>query len=65
MNTVKDSLLLKDHYPETDISVFLHGHPRVRKGFDGFVPPQQRSGRQVHSRLSGRSVEDPATAICS
>ncbi len=61
MNTVKDSLLLKDHYPDSDISVFYIDIRAFGKGFEDLYRRSREAGVQYIRGLPGEIVEDPAT----
>jgi heterodisulfide reductase subunit A len=61
MNTVKDSLLLKDHYPETDISVFYMDIRAFGKGFEDLYRRSKEAGVKYIRGFPGEVVEDPAT----
>ena len=61
MNTVKDSLLLKDHYPETDISVFYMDIRAFGKGFEDLYRRSKEAGVQYIRGFPGEVVEDSAT----
>jgi len=61
MNTVKDSLLLKDHYPDTDISVFYMDIRAFGKGFEALYRRSKEAGVKYIRGFPGEVVEDPAT----
>jgi heterodisulfide reductase subunit A len=61
MNTVKDSLLLKDHYPDTDIAVFYMDIRAFGKGFEDLFMRSKAEGVNYVRGLPGEVVEDPAT----
>jgi heterodisulfide reductase subunit A len=61
MNTVKDSLLLKDHYPDTDITVFYMDIRAFGKGFEDLYQRSKQVGVRYVRGLPGRVREDPAT----
>ncbi len=61
MNTVKDSLLLKDHYPDTDISVFYMDIRAFGKGFEDLYRRSKEAGVKYIRGFPGEVVEDPAT----
>jgi heterodisulfide reductase subunit A len=61
MNTVKDSLLLKDHYPDSDISVFYMDIRAFGKGFEDLYRRSREAGVQYIRGLPGEITEDPAT----
>jgi heterodisulfide reductase subunit A len=59
MNTVKDSLLLKDHYPDTDISVFYMDIRAFGKGFEDLYMRSKAEGVRYVRGLPGEVEEDP------
>ncbi len=61
MNTVKDSLLLKDHYPDTEISVFYIDIRAFGKGFEDLYVRSKQAGVQYIRGLPGEIFEDPKT----
>lgn len=61
MNTVKDSLLLKDHYPESDVSVFYMDIRAFGKGFEDLYRRSKEAGVKYIRGFPGEVVEDPAT----
>jgi heterodisulfide reductase subunit A len=61
MNTVKDSLLLKDHYPDTDISVFYMDIRAFGKGFEDLYRRSKEAGVKYIRGIPGEVVEDPTT----
>ena len=61
MNTVKDSLLIKDHYPNTEITVFYMDIRAFGKGFEDLYQRSKDAGVRYVRGLPGRIVEDPAT----
>ncbi len=61
MNTVKDSLLLKDHYPDTEISVFYMDIRAFGKGFEDLYIRSKKAGVQYIRGLPGEIFEDPKT----
>jgi len=61
MNTVKDSLLLKDHYPDADISVFYVDIRAFGKGFEDLYRRSKEAGVKYIRGFPGEVVEDPAT----
>ncbi len=65
MNTIKDSLLLKDHYPGVDIKVFYMDIRAFGKGFEGLYQRSKQSGVQYIRGIPGELFEDPATGNLS
>ncbi len=61
MNTVKDSLLLKDHYPETDITVFYMDIRAFGKGFEDLYRRSKAQGVRYIRGLPGEVEEDSQT----
>jgi heterodisulfide reductase subunit A2 len=61
MNTVKDSLLLKDHYPDTDISVFYMDIRAFGKGFEDLYRRSKEAGVKYIRGVPGEVVEDAGT----
>jgi heterodisulfide reductase subunit A len=61
MNTVKDSLLLKDHYPDTDITVFYMDIRAFGKGFEDLYMRSRAAGVKYIRGLPGEVTEDPQT----
>ena len=61
MNTVKDSLLLKDHYPDTEITVFYLDIRAFGKGFEDLYRRSKEVGVRYIRGLPGEVVEDPTT----
>ncbi len=61
MNTVKDSLLLKDHYPDTDISVFYMDIRAFGKGFEDLYRRSKEAGVKYIRGFPGEVVQEAAT----
>ncbi len=61
MNTVKDCLLLKDHYPDTDCTVFYMDIRAFGKSFEDFYMRSKEEGVKYLRGLPGEIEEDPAT----
>lgn len=61
MNTVKDSLLLKDHYPDIEITVFYMDIRAFGKGFEDLFMRSKMAGVQYIRGLPGEFFEDPTT----
>jgi heterodisulfide reductase subunit A len=61
MNTVKDSLLLKDHYPDTDITVFYMDIRAFGKGFEDLYMRSKAEGVKYIRGLPGEVTEDAET----
>lgn len=65
MNTVKDSLLLLDHYPDTEISVYYMDIRAFGKGFEDMYRRSKEAGVRYIRGLPGQILEDPATGNLS
>jgi heterodisulfide reductase subunit A len=61
MNTVKDSLLLLDHYPDTDISVYYMDIRAFGKGFEDMYRRSKEAGVKYIRGLPGQILEDRET----
>ena len=61
MNTVKDSLLLKEHYPEAEIDVFYIDIRAFGKGFEDLFQRSKSQGVRYLRGLPGRVIEDAET----
>ncbi len=61
MNTVKDSLLLRDHYPEIGITVFYLDMRAFGKGFEDLYKRSKEAGVRYVRGLPGEVKEDPET----
>jgi len=61
MNTVKDSLLLRDHYPDIDITVFYLDMRAFGKGFEDLYKRSKEAGVRYVRGLPGEVKEDPET----
>ena len=61
MNTVKDSLLLLDHYPDTDITVYYVDIRAFGKGFEDMYRRSKDAGVKYIRGLPGQILEDPQT----
>lgn len=61
MNTIKDSLLIKDHYPNTEIVVFYIDIRAFGKGFEDLYIRSKNAGVQYIRGLPGEIFEDPKT----
>jgi heterodisulfide reductase subunit A len=61
MNTVKDSLLIKDHWPGTEIKVFYMDIRAFGKGFEDLYQRSKERGVQYIRGIPGEIAEDPAT----
>ena len=61
MNTVKDSLLLKEHYPDIDIKVFYMDIRAFGKGFEELYKRSKAEGVKYIRGLPGEVREDPET----
>jgi heterodisulfide reductase subunit A len=61
MNTVKDTLLLREHIPESDIKVFYMDIRAFGKGFEDLYRRSREEGVRYIRGLPGEVLEDPAT----
>ncbi len=61
MNTIKDSLLLKDHYKDVDISVFYMDIRAFGKGFEDLYQRSKQAGVKYLRGLPGEIFEDDKT----
>lgn len=61
MNTIKDSLLLKDHYSDVEITVFYLDIRAFGKGFEDLYRRSKEAGVQYIRGLPGEIFEDPKT----
>jgi heterodisulfide reductase subunit A len=61
MNTVKDTLLLHDHYPDTQCKVFYLDIRAFGKGFEDLYRRSKEAGVQYIRGLPGEVTEDPET----
>jgi heterodisulfide reductase subunit A len=61
MNTVKDTLLIKEHYPDTEVYVFYMDLRAFGKGFEELLRRSKEAGVRYIRGLPGEIVEDPAT----
>lgn len=65
MNTIKDSLLLKEHYPDTEIYVFYIDIRAFGKGFEDLYNRSKQAGVRYIRGLPEHIEEDPATGNLS
>ncbi len=61
MNTIKDTLLLADHYPDTQNSVFYQDIRAFGKGFEDMFQRSKEAGTRYIRGLPGDIDEDPET----
>lgn len=61
MNTIKDTLVLKEHHPEIDIKVFYIDLRAFGKGFEELLWRSKRLGVKYIRGIPGEVVEDKAT----
>ncbi len=59
MNTVKDSLLIKDHWPEVEIKVFYMDIRAFGKGFEDLYKRSKAAGVMYIRGIPGDIREDP------
>ncbi len=61
MNTVKDTLLIRDHYPDSECSVFYIDIRAFGKGFEDLYDKSRETGVKYIRGIPGEVVEDPQT----
>jgi len=61
MNTIKDTLTLKEHYPEMDVMVFYIDIRAFGKGFEDLFQRSKGEGVRYTRGLPGQIREDPRT----
>ena len=61
MNTIKDTLLLADHYPDTENLVFYQDIRAFGKSFEDMFQRSKESGTRYIRGLPGDIEEDPET----
>jgi heterodisulfide reductase subunit A len=61
MNTIKDSLLILEHYPETEIFVFYTDIRAFGKGFEDLLRRSKESGVHYIRGLPGEIIEIPSS----
>jgi len=61
MNTIKDSLLIKEHWPDTDIYVFYIDIRAFGKGFEDLFQRARREGVTFIRGVPGEIIEDVKT----
>jgi heterodisulfide reductase subunit A len=61
MNTIKDTLLLADHYPDTENVVFYQDIRAVGKSFEDMFQRSKEAGTRYVRGLPGDIEEDPRT----
>ncbi|MGB2885021.1 MAG: CoB-CoM heterodisulfide reductase HdrA2 [Dehalococcoidia bacterium] len=61
MNTVKDSLLIKEHHPDAEIYVFYIDIRAFGKGFEDLFRRSKEEGVHYIRGLPGEITEDPTT----
>jgi heterodisulfide reductase subunit A len=61
MNTVKDTLLLVDHYPDTESKVFYMDIRAFGKGFEDLFARSKAAGVRYVRGIPGEITEDPVT----
>jgi heterodisulfide reductase subunit A2 len=58
MNTIKDALLIKEHWPDTEISVFYIDIRAFGKGFEDLFQRARREGVVFVRGIPGEIIED-------
>ncbi len=61
MNTIKDSLLIKEHYSDTEILVFYMDIRAYGKGFEDLYRRSKEEGVRYIRGFPGEVIEDPET----
>jgi heterodisulfide reductase subunit A len=61
MNTVKDTLLLKDHYPDVESTVFYMDMRTFGRGFEEMFQRSREEGVRYVRGIPGEITEDPDT----
>jgi heterodisulfide reductase subunit A len=61
MNTIKDSLLIKEHWPETEVYVFYVDIRAYGKGFEDLYTRARREGIKFIRGLPAEIIEDKKT----
>jgi heterodisulfide reductase subunit A len=61
MNTIKDALLIKEHWPETEIYVFYIDIRAFGKGFEDLFQRARREGVTFIRGVPGEIIEDLST----
>jgi heterodisulfide reductase subunit A len=61
MNTIKDSLLINEHYPDTEIFVFYMDIRAYGKGFEDLYRRSRETGVRYIRGFPGEIIEDPDT----
>ncbi|MFC1926639.1 CoB-CoM heterodisulfide reductase HdrA2 [Chloroflexota bacterium] len=61
MNTIKDSLLINEHYPDTEILVFYMDIRAYGKGFEDLYRRSKEAGVRYIRGFPGEVTEDPDT----
>ena len=61
MNTIKDTLLLADHYPDTECKVFYMDIRAFGKGFEDLYMRSKEAGTQYIRGIPGDITRDPKT----
>ena len=61
MNTVKDTLLIRDHYPDSECTVFYIDMRAFGKGFEDLFNKSRQAGVRYIRGIPGEVEEDPRT----
>ena len=61
MNTIKASLLIRDHYPDVDVKVFYIDIRAFGKGFEDMYKRSKMMGTRYIRGIPGEVTENPAT----
>jgi heterodisulfide reductase subunit A len=61
MNTIKDSLLINEHYPDAEVYVFYMDIRAYGKGFEDLYRRSKEAGVRYIRGLPGEVLQDPTT----
>jgi heterodisulfide reductase subunit A len=61
MNTIKDTLLIREYYPDTEVKVFYIDIRAFGKGFEDLFKRSKAKGVRYIRGLPGQITEDPKT----
>jgi heterodisulfide reductase subunit A len=59
MYSIKNAVLLKQMNPEIDVSIYYMDIRTPSKGYEEFLRPRERTGRQIHSGSSQHDHRRP------
>ncbi len=61
MNTIKDSLLIRDHWPDVEVKIFYIDIRAFGKGFEDMYKRSKAAGAKYIRGIPGEVMEDPET----